>query len=219
MKIEMHAHTSETSPCGRVPARKMIKAYADAGYDAVLVTDHIHRDVFHDFKVAPGRPQIDRYLLGYRAAVDAGRIHRIKVFLGAEVNLASHGPEDFLLIGIQEDFLYTYPDLYRYTQKELFKLCEKNNILLYQAHPFRSYCRPADPRYLHGVEIFNGNPRHVNNNELALAFAQKHGLLQTAGSDYHQVEDISSGIMLDQDVTDQIELAQILRNRSITTVK
>ena len=173
---------------------------------------------FHDFKVAPGRPQIDRYLLGYREAVEAGKTHHIKVFLGAEVNLASHGPEDFLLLGIREDFLYTYPDLYRYTQKELFKLCEKNSILLYQAHPFRSYCRPADPRYLHGVEVFNGNPRHINQNELALAFAHQHGLLQIAGSDYHQAEDISAGILLAQDVADQIELAAILRNQAIALV-
>ena len=43
--IELHLHTSESSPCGRVPAKKGMTMYREAGYDGVVVTDHFSRDV------------------------------------------------------------------------------------------------------------------------------------------------------------------------------
>ena len=38
--------------------------------------------------------------------------------------------------------------------------------------------------------MFNANPRHDSHNEQALAFALRHGLRQTAGSDTHMAEDV-----------------------------
>ena len=40
MKIEMHAHTSEASPCANVSATKIPALYQKAGYDAIVITDH-----------------------------------------------------------------------------------------------------------------------------------------------------------------------------------
>ena len=40
MKIEMHAHTSEASPCANVSAAKIPALYQKAGYDAIVITDH-----------------------------------------------------------------------------------------------------------------------------------------------------------------------------------
>lgn len=40
MRIEMHVHTSEGSPCARVEAKNIVKAYSEAGYDAVIITNH-----------------------------------------------------------------------------------------------------------------------------------------------------------------------------------
>jgi hypothetical protein len=43
--------------------------------------------------------------------------------------------------------------------------------------PFPEYCRPANPAFLDGVEVFNGNPRHDSRNHLAAAFAEENGLV------------------------------------------
>ena len=39
-KIETHAHTMETSPCGRVGAAEMMALYKEKGYSCVIITDH-----------------------------------------------------------------------------------------------------------------------------------------------------------------------------------
>ena len=40
MKVEMHTHTSETSPCAHINAKDVLKLYKEAGYDTVVITDH-----------------------------------------------------------------------------------------------------------------------------------------------------------------------------------
>ena len=39
-KYETHLHTSETSACAVSSAGDMVRAYADAGYTGIVVTDH-----------------------------------------------------------------------------------------------------------------------------------------------------------------------------------
>ena len=38
MKVEMHTHTSETSPCAHINAKDVLKLYKEAGYDTVVIT-------------------------------------------------------------------------------------------------------------------------------------------------------------------------------------
>lgn len=216
-KAELHAHTSETSPCARVKAADMIRAMAQARYDIVVVTDHFNNYVL---EAKPGSPEerVKRYLKGYECACRAAKEENIKVFLGAEVCLHHYGPEDYLLYGITREFLYNNPEMYEYSQEKLYQECVKANVLLVQAHPCRSYCNPSDPKFLHGVEVINSNCRHDNRNDRVIAWwkAQKaagYPLIPTSGSDYHQVEDIGNGgIRLTAPVRDAVELADILRS-------
>lgn len=216
-KAELHAHTSETSPCAHVKAADMIHAMAQARYDIVVVTDHFNNYVL---EAKPGTPEerVKRYLKGYENACKAGKEEGIRVFLGAEVCLHNSGPEDFLLYGITRQFLYDHADMYEYTQEKLYEECVKANILLVQAHPCRSYCRPADPKFLHGVEVMNANCRHDNRNDRVKEWwkqrqSEGYTLIPTSGSDYHQVEDIGNGgIRLAVPVQDAVELADVLRN-------
>ena len=41
MKLDLHVHTSEVSGCGKVPAAEMVRLYHEAGYDAIVITDHL----------------------------------------------------------------------------------------------------------------------------------------------------------------------------------
>lgn len=119
---------------------------------------------------------------------------------------------DYLIYGVTEDFLVEYPELYKLSLAALHSLTKANGMLLYVAHPFRSYMQPVDPRLLDGAEVFNGNPRHKSQNHLALAFAEEHGLLKISGSDFHQRVDLGiGGVALKERVTDIHDLVPILR--------
>ena len=40
MKIDLHVHTSEISGCAHVTGEETVRLYAEAGYDAIVITNH-----------------------------------------------------------------------------------------------------------------------------------------------------------------------------------
>ena len=58
---------------------------------------------------------------------------------------------------MDEDFYMSMKTFVIYQLKNL--KADENNLLIYQAHPFRPYMIPM-PKYIHGVEVYNGNARH-----------------------------------------------------------
>jgi len=207
---EMHLHTAEVSLCARVPAKEIPRAYAAHGYRCIVVTNHWNEYTLSQF---PGsiKQKNEKWLEGYKTVRDEGEKFGIKVLLGMEITLPA-GPEDFLIYGMTEEFLREYPRLYSESLATVYKTVDATQMLLIQAHPFRPYLHVANPRYLHGVEVHNGNERHENNNEQALAFAQKHKLLQTSGSDFHLHEDVNrGGIRLPSEIGNSTQLAAFLR--------
>ena len=212
MKIEMHAHTRETSPCAGVKANEVVSEYIRAGYDAVVITDHFNNYVLEADKREDERSRVERYLKGYHNALSAAKGLDLKIILGTEISLYKYGPEDYLLYGVTEEFLYANPYMYELSLEGLRGICSKNGILLFQAHPGRKGHRMADTALLDGAEVFNGNPRHVNNNERVYKWAAENGLLFSSGSDYHQKEDLGTGgIVTSYDVKDAKDLAEVLR--------
>lgn len=213
MKVELHAHTSETSPCGRVSAKKLVKMYKDTEYDAIVITDHYSKWVMELNSIREPEELTEFFLEGYRCASryaqDSGGI---KVLLGAEVSLLE-SPNDYLLYGTDEEFFLKNHMLFEMTLSKLYTLCYKNNILLVQAHPYRAYCTPANTHFLDGVEVHNGNPRHDSNNDKAYKWAEKNKLLKTSGSDFHREEDVAKGGIVTEDSFDSIhELTEILKS-------
>jgi predicted metal-dependent phosphoesterase TrpH len=194
--IDPHVHTAETSSCSRLPAAELVRLYRSKGYDALIVTDH-YFDEFFDAEgngSLPWRRRVERYLAGFRNARREGERIGLRVFLGLEVRL-SGSPNDYLVYGPDEEFLEESPPLFRLDLAGLGLVVRALGGALVQAHPFRPVCTRADPALLDGVEVFNGNPRHRSRNELAGAFARKHGLLRFSGSDAHQEEDVGRGGM------------------------
>ena len=43
-KYDTHVHTSETSICGKVDAKTLVRLYKKAGYTGVVITDHYSRE-------------------------------------------------------------------------------------------------------------------------------------------------------------------------------
>ena len=152
-----------------------------------------------------------RAIADYRAALSAAST--IKVFLGAEV--AIQGPfsrAEFLLYGIEEDFLRRSPCLIDLSQPALYELAHAAGAVMVQAHPFRTEFAmvPQDPRFMDGAEI-NCHPAHLRREEDVLYFADRNGLLVTAGSDFHGDARPSAGILTDRPVLTASALADILR--------
>ena len=63
------------------------------------------------------------------------------------------------------------------------------------------------------MEVLNAHPRHDSHNDLALAYAQQHGLRMLCGSDAHQTMDAGRGGILAPDwVNNAEDLAAYLRD-------
>ena len=155
-----------------------------------------------------------KYLFcGLDAAKAEGLACGLKVYPGLELRL-SDSPNDYLLYGVTEEFLLEYPRLYEKSLAEIRELCDRNDMLLVQAHPYREGLTRANPQILHGVEVHNGNPRHNSHNDLALRFAEENGLLMTSGSDYHNPEDCNrGGMLLPVLPQDGMEIAAMIKSK------
>ena len=209
-KIDTHVHTSEVSSCGKLTAAQIVESYVAAGYDAIVITDHLLLGRIAEQQLS-AQEVYDRQLRGYRAACECAR-GRIGVLLGAEIRF-TQGNEDYLLLGLDErkymELARELPD----SPAACHALMQRLDCLMYQAHPFRPGLRTADPGCLDGVEVFNGNPRHDSHNELAMRFALDNGLRMSSGSDAHQPTDIARGGIIAPDWVDySAALVRFLRD-------
>lgn len=195
-QLELHFHTEESSRCGKVPAAEGVRMYREAGYDGLVVTDHFSKTACVD----PGETGWDsriwegvceKFLRGYREALRAAQGTGFRVYLGMEIRFP-HDENDFLVYGFDETFFNRHPWIYMKELPDLYRVAGKEGLTVVQAHPFRKKCIPGEAGYLHGIEIYNGNPRHDSRNELAEQLASETGLVGTAGSDFHQPQDLAA---------------------------
>ena len=219
MKIEMHVHTSEGSSCAKAEAQEIVKAYGEAGYDAIVITNRFDPLLLQEFGETDEQ-KIERYLLGYRKAREAGKRYGVKVMFGVEIRLEP-GVEDFLIYGIDEEFLFQNPNLCFLSQSEVFNRCHAYGAVFYQAHPFREPCVPQRPEYLDGVE-YNQRPNSGNHNEKLDVWRKDYPELRLiSGSDCHDLDQVGyGGIEIEENVDNIKEIVAIMKKgnyRLITT--
>ncbi len=213
MKIDLHVHTSETSGCGKIPGAEMARLYHEAGYDAIVITDHLIAGKNQDM---PAPERAAWYLSGYHAAKAEGEKLGLTVLLGAEARMTG-GNEDFLLFGVREDDIPWLMALLDggASEGEFYRAVhETGRMLLIQAHPFREGLRQAPLDQLDGIEVYNGHPDHESHNELAMARALRgrEGFLLTSGSDAHKLHHVARGGMLTgEDIRTEAALVDWLR--------
>jgi predicted metal-dependent phosphoesterase TrpH len=218
---DVHIHTSEVSFCGNVDAKTVVHMYKKAGYDGLVITDHYTGDYFEALRVGSWKDKINEFLRGYRIALQEGQKLGINVLLGIELRFDENW-NDYLIYGIDENFLYENRYLYKMNIKTFRDHVQDTPVLIYQAHPFRVGIFPENPEYLDGIEVYNGNPRHDSRNEKAAEYAKHYNLKMLSGSDFHQTEDLArGGIVLSEAPKDSIGFARLLAgghvNRLITS--
>lgn len=220
-KIELHAHSSESSRCGSIRAEDVVHKYKKAGYSALVLTDHYYARFFDKITDLSWEKQLEKYLKGYKIAKEASRDLDFRVFLGIEIKF-NDDPNEYLIYGLTKDFLLKHPNLHRLSLAEFRALTadQSQKILIFQAHPFRTGMAPAVSELLDGLEVYNGNPRHDSQNDKALSYAREHNLKMISGSDFHENEDLArGGIKADSLPENQQQLINILEAGNYSLIK
>lgn len=229
-KIEPHVHISPVSVCSAMDAEVAAEKYAKCGFDAVVLTNHYSRS-YIDVHSASESEWRELYLENFFTFREVAAKYALEVFLGAEVTLqAIYTPlyrkfwseefikenfADYLLYGVTEEFLRKTPMLCDLTISELRAECDKNNVLLMQAHPYRVEQAHSlkHLEYLDGLEI-NGNENYPSgpHEEDILRLARERNLIVTCGGDTHSADlHLRSATFVPEEVCDSVSLAEYLR--------
>ena len=213
-KTELHMHTAEVSVCAKLTAPEMVERYLEAGYHTVVITNH-YSPTTADAMGADW--STERYLKGYRVMKEYAK-GKLNVLLGAELRFCGM-PNDYLLYGLTEEFLYAHPDLHKMTLEDFYPLAHENGILVIQAHPFRKGMCICRPDMLDGIEVYNVSELPFRNH-IALEWAQHYNMIGTSGSDLHDAKNvIGCGLLTDSPIETMEELVQILKSRTATLIR
>ncbi|WP_041138059.1 PHP domain-containing protein [Beduini massiliensis] len=213
MKIELHTHTSEGSSCAKAKAKDIIKAYQAFGADGVVITNHYSKNTYERFK----EDLKNNYLKGYRNALKQAEASSLKVFLGMELNLSSH-PNDYLIYGIDEDFIVKYPTIFNESLERVAEIVHHEGGVIFQAHPLRKPCEIKGADVLDGYE-FNYTPFHNNYNDHLTQWVLKHqkdypSLQYICGSDCHGLESVGCKLFeIDEPINNNKALVKALKNK------
>ena len=192
-KYEIHAHTAEVSSCGHVPAAQAVRMYKDAGYQGIVFTDHFNEEYFERLEESDWSGMIDRYLEGYQAAAEEGEKLDMDILWGLELRFTEN-KNDYLVYGLDVSALKGLEFIHRSTIADFMEFVgDREDLLVFQAHPFRDGCTLVNPLVVHGLEVHNGNPRHDSRDHRAAQIARENELLIISGSDFHRPGDLATG--------------------------
>ena len=212
----MHVHTAECDICAHVAAKDIVRMYRQKGYSGLVITDHYFAMSFDwfagDLTEGTHCEFVDRWLRGYREAKKEGDKIGMTVLLGAEVRLDGPNINDYLIYGIDEDFLFRAPYLNRLSSlQELIAILPENACVV-QAHPFRDNMTVQSPDLLFGIEVNNGGTEPFRN-DLARTFTAHYGKPMLSGSDFHHADHLArGGISTDADIQSIQDLVRVLRS-------
>jgi hypothetical protein len=220
-KLETHCHTEGVFICSNADPALIPPYFKKHGYGGVVITNHFTKNTI-DHLGRTWTEKIDGYISFFKRAKEAGIKCGIKVFFGLELSLDDHY-NDLLIYGLSPEMLYDIPNIFNYNYKDLFELANKENFLIYQAHPTRDYGGFIGANVVHGVEVYNGTKGRagfVGNNEKALELAIKHNLKQISGSDFHCFDEVpTGGIYVADWVESERDLVEFLKKEQPELVK
>ena len=193
---ETHLHTCEASACGKVHGEDYISYMMAKGYSGMIVTDHFFNGNTCVPEDLPWKERIEIYASGYERALKAAEGKDFLVMFGVEINF---NKDEYLLYGIDKDWLIANECIMDMTRHELLEAVHKAGGIMIQAHPYRERDYLEDiklaPTACDGVEVYNA-ANSANMNALGYEYCTKLGLPMTAGSDIHYFNDKSMGGML-----------------------
>lgn len=216
---ETHLHTCEASKCGRAHGADYIDYMMGLGYSGIIVTDHFFNGNSAVPADLPWKERVDWYASGYEAALKAAEGKDFKVFFGIEYNFEC---DEYLIYGVDKQWLYDNPDILSKTRHEVYDLVHASGGIMVQAHPYREryYITKINltPSICDGIEIYNaGNESYMNS--LAYKYAEKLELPTSSGSDIHFFYDgMKGGMMFEKKLETIQDYVKAFMNREGTPI-
>lgn len=207
---ETHLHTSQSSACGKSAGADMARACKEYGYTGIFVTDHNWGGNTAVDRSLPWEEWVEEFCKGYEAAKAEGDRIGLDVFFGYE---AGYRGTEFLIYGIDKEWMKRHPELQKATVEEQYRLVHEAGGLVMHAHPYREEDYIPEirlfPEWVDGVEGINAthsNSRSTAHNEKAfddraIAYARKHHLPMSAGSDIHNTNLFGGGVAFQRKIT------------------
>ena len=213
-KYETHMHTVEGSACGRSTGKEMVRAYKQAGYTGVFVTDHFFNGNCAVDRSLSWEEKVEQFCKGYENAKEEGDKIGLDVFFGFEYCVDA---ADFLVYNLSKEWLLKYPDIDKWEPRKAFAQMHADGGFIVHAHPFRErdYINHIHlfPRDVDGVEILNGGQlEYPLMNERAKIYAMMYELPVTAGSDSHNAGTLPGcGVEVEKKIEKPLDYLEFLQ--------
>ena len=210
---ETHAHTLEGSACATASGSDMAHGCKAAGYDGMFVTDHFYHGNTAVDRNLPWEEWVQRFCLGYYHAKETGDRIGLTVCFGWEYSWEGN---DFLTYGLSPQWLLAHPETVTLSPVDYLKLIRRSGGCIVHAHPFREEAYIPIirllPAMVDGVEVYNGGNRRPEYNTRARWYAESYGLPQTSGTDTHQSDWFSGGILTERSIRSTADYPEIVKN-------
>ena len=221
---ETHLHTSQGSACGNNTGREMAIAHKEAGYTGIIVTDHFFYGNTAVDRELPWQDWVHQYCAGYRDALSVSKELDLDVFFGWE---SGYNGTEFLVYGLDEEWLVNHPEIKDATVKEQYELVHKDGGIVFQAHPYREEFYIPEVRLfpddVDGVEVFNACNKLTDGrdlyNEKAAKYALEHDFPTTCGSDIHCNVPLMSGTSFNRRLTGIDDFIDMVMSRNCEMIE
>lgn len=219
-RYETHLHTTEASACALLSAEEQVRTYKEAGYTGIIVTDHFFNGNSSVPANLPWEERVDLFCRGYENAKAEGDKIGLSVFFGWEANFKC---TEFLIYGLDKAWLKSHPDMLAWSIEEQYQQVHESGGFVVHAHPYRM--RPyiekvrLFPDCIDAVEVYNIGNRNEEFDKKALAYARKHKLPMTAGTDSHGYEKCRSGVAFGHKIVDSKDLIDCLKSGKCELMK
>lgn len=218
-KYELHCHTKYGSrQCGRVEPKEIVKLYKEQGYSGIVVTDHyspLTFDFFHG--ILNPKKFIDCYINPYYD-MKQYEDESFSVMFGME--LRHYGTaNDYLVYGVDPEWLRQQGNLLALMEDKAYQLMHEQGYLVFQAHPFRPGIRRCNPKYIDGIEVYNGKTNRQQNGK-AYDWAVETGKLMSSGSDFHVPRNLArGGIITTEPIKNNDDLLRVLKAQDFKRIE
>ncbi len=225
-KVEGHLHVKGNSGCAMTSVEDIVKIYKGYGYSGIIVTNHFNKLIYENYFKGSDEEKINEFFKTYNQLKE--NKEGLKIYFGVEFALGEdhYGLPlkkkcaELLVYGITPDEFKDHAiSIINNGYEDLKALAESKGWLVFQAHPFRERTKLISLSLVDGIESYNGNPRHLNNNGKAKRYMEKNDLLEVAGSDFHLKGDVSSAMVFTELPNDEKELISALKMHSFSILK
>ena len=216
---DLHVHSSECSLCAASNVIEQIDVCKEAGLSGFALTNHFLTGSTRIPKDLPWKERVLPYWETYLKGKEYADKIDFDIFFGIEHHYRD--ALEILIYGIDLEFLLNNPDFCDVSPEEICERVHSADGFVSHAHPFRErgYIpkdgRKMDMSFLDAIEVYNGANREIED-EQAMEFCEKSGLLKTAGSDFHWVAHMgvvpTGGMEFSRRIRTSRELVSALKN-------